>query len=389
MDASDVESYYDVLEVEPSASSDAIEAAYRERLKETHPDKGSGDRELFFLVQEAYDVLGDEGTRAEYDLVGHDQFVGTDTATDETGEQTSSRQGAAESGWNDTWETKTQQQRPQQQQRTQRQGSGQRQQRSSTVQPPQDEDEDETEAEVPFESWDRYDEPPLSTSTDRTRFRILALVRYAVFAVLVFFARASGLVLVPLGIWVAGYLWYRTHRVIGYLQEPLEVDEDEDGEPFLRYVVIVSFQSYFVGLVVGGVALFTSDTIFTDNPGAFHLLGGALLILPALCAHSWRRFNVIRTLKKENPRYPIQIDWFVRAPMTAAVFVLLLTGTIPEALLLAAILLAFSWSMVCMLCFGVWYLVNDAPVVNDLLTVVCAPFVGLERALLLDFGFDE
>lgn len=46
-----------VLDISPDASKETIEAAYRERVKECHPDASDGDREEFLRVQEAYETL--------------------------------------------------------------------------------------------------------------------------------------------------------------------------------------------------------------------------------------------------------------------------------------------------------------------------------------------
>ena len=63
--------YYDVLSVPPSASSDEIKNAYRNMLKAFHPDNYSGDidfaEEKTRKIVEAYSVLKNETTRAEYD----------------------------------------------------------------------------------------------------------------------------------------------------------------------------------------------------------------------------------------------------------------------------------------------------------------------------------
>ena len=60
--------YYKVLGVSSSASKDEIRKAYRKLSKELHPDSG-GDEERFKEVSAAYDVLGDEAKRKEYDEV--------------------------------------------------------------------------------------------------------------------------------------------------------------------------------------------------------------------------------------------------------------------------------------------------------------------------------
>lgn len=46
-----------VLDLEPGAGDEAVRAAYRRKVKQTHPDRG-GDRETFIEVTEAYEALG-------------------------------------------------------------------------------------------------------------------------------------------------------------------------------------------------------------------------------------------------------------------------------------------------------------------------------------------
>ncbi|MFC6976393.1 J domain-containing protein [Halomicroarcula sp. GCM10025709] len=78
------ETYYDVLGVAEDASRSDIEAAYRERLKETHPDVSDDDdaQTATQRLVEARDVLVDTEERAEYDRVGHAAYVGEDSQTD-------------------------------------------------------------------------------------------------------------------------------------------------------------------------------------------------------------------------------------------------------------------------------------------------------------------
>ncbi len=64
--------YYKVLGVDEGADAKVITKAYRKLARELHPDKNPGDaaaEERFKAVAAAYDVLGDESKRAEYDEV--------------------------------------------------------------------------------------------------------------------------------------------------------------------------------------------------------------------------------------------------------------------------------------------------------------------------------
>lgn len=58
--------HYEVLGVSNTASTDEIKTAYRRMLRQTHPDTG-GNAALFRLVQNAWDVLGDDSKRKFYD----------------------------------------------------------------------------------------------------------------------------------------------------------------------------------------------------------------------------------------------------------------------------------------------------------------------------------
>lgn len=62
--------YYADLGVSSSASQAEIKKAYRQLARDNHPDKHPGDKaaeERFKKVAEAYDVLGDDKKRKEYD----------------------------------------------------------------------------------------------------------------------------------------------------------------------------------------------------------------------------------------------------------------------------------------------------------------------------------
>jgi DnaJ-class molecular chaperone len=60
-------SYYDILGVNKNASQDDIKKAYRNLSKKYHPDKTGGDDSKFKEINEAYDTLGDETKRRQYD----------------------------------------------------------------------------------------------------------------------------------------------------------------------------------------------------------------------------------------------------------------------------------------------------------------------------------
>jgi curved DNA-binding protein CbpA len=63
-------SLYEILGVEPDATSEQIHAAYRAAAKTTHPDMPGGDRKAFDAVAQAYAVLGNGELRAFYDQTG-------------------------------------------------------------------------------------------------------------------------------------------------------------------------------------------------------------------------------------------------------------------------------------------------------------------------------
>jgi DnaJ-class molecular chaperone len=61
-----MKNYYQILGVEQTATSDQIKQAYRRLASQHHPDKG-GDKNKFQEIQEAYNVLGDNQKRSQYD----------------------------------------------------------------------------------------------------------------------------------------------------------------------------------------------------------------------------------------------------------------------------------------------------------------------------------
>jgi len=70
------EDFYDILGVSRDASEKEIQAAYREKAREYHPDVSDDPdaEEKFKKVKKAKEVLTDEEQRRMYDQMGHERF---------------------------------------------------------------------------------------------------------------------------------------------------------------------------------------------------------------------------------------------------------------------------------------------------------------------------
>jgi molecular chaperone DnaJ len=69
--------YYDVLGVKKDATGEEIKKAYRKLAKQHHPDAKGEDNasaEEFHEISEAYEVLGNDKKRSQYDQFGHAAF---------------------------------------------------------------------------------------------------------------------------------------------------------------------------------------------------------------------------------------------------------------------------------------------------------------------------
>jgi hypothetical protein len=69
--------FYDLLGVERDASPEELKRAYRDLVREYHPDVNDDERAhaQFKVVRMAYDVLSDPDERSDYDRLGHDTYV--------------------------------------------------------------------------------------------------------------------------------------------------------------------------------------------------------------------------------------------------------------------------------------------------------------------------
>jgi DnaJ-class molecular chaperone len=72
------ENFYNILGVGENATKDEIKKAYRGLQMKYHPDKNPGNKEAITMTQkinEAYETLGDEQKKAEYDMMRNNPFM--------------------------------------------------------------------------------------------------------------------------------------------------------------------------------------------------------------------------------------------------------------------------------------------------------------------------
>lgn len=68
--------YYEILGVSKDATQDDIKKAYRKLAIQYHPDKNPNGDEKFKEIAEAYDIIGDESKRKNYDNRLNNPFAG-------------------------------------------------------------------------------------------------------------------------------------------------------------------------------------------------------------------------------------------------------------------------------------------------------------------------
>jgi DnaJ-class molecular chaperone len=73
------EDFYKILEVDEKASADDIKKSYRKLSLKYHPDRNQGNIEatkMFQKISEAYETLGNEEKRQEYNMMRNNPFFG-------------------------------------------------------------------------------------------------------------------------------------------------------------------------------------------------------------------------------------------------------------------------------------------------------------------------
>lgn len=76
------ENFYNILGINENATKDEIKKAYRSLQMKYHPDKNPGSQESINMTQkinEAYETLGDEQKREEYNMMRNNPFMRMDS----------------------------------------------------------------------------------------------------------------------------------------------------------------------------------------------------------------------------------------------------------------------------------------------------------------------
>lgn len=69
-----MENYYETIGVSENATQEEIKKAYKKKAIQHHPDKG-GDEEMFKKISVAFDTIGDENKRSQYDNQRRNPFA--------------------------------------------------------------------------------------------------------------------------------------------------------------------------------------------------------------------------------------------------------------------------------------------------------------------------
>jgi curved DNA-binding protein CbpA len=128
------ESYYEILDVDPDASEETIREAYREKVKEHHPDQSDDPnaKDKFRQIREAKETLLDEKARRQYDRRQQRDAAGGNeqSGSDESGQ--SSEEWAREQRRRERQQQRKRQQRRRQQRQQRRERRQRREQREQS-----------------------------------------------------------------------------------------------------------------------------------------------------------------------------------------------------------------------------------------------------------------